>query len=133
VKTCDRCSQPLAEGRRWGLCEECRQLCPQCGQPTTRPTPGYCANCQRKRREQKPAPSQPGQPRTRRPVDEPVPGDPLLREGQVWFPNPRAEQRIPVQQITLDIERTARILQTWYTPNEFENLMDLVSQERKRE
>ena len=118
---CDRCGRSLDQGRKRGHCHDCRRLCPQCGQPNGRKaSSGYCAACQRDRRRSDagglPVTPQRGQ-RTRM--------EPGLRNGQVWFQNPTPEQRLPIQHITLDVERTVRVLTTFYTPSEFRTLVEM--------
>jgi hypothetical protein len=116
VKPCGRCNRPLEEDRRWGYCETCRRLCPRCHKPNGRASSvGYCPDCQRQQRDAAAA--------TPRSFSRRQHGQSVLAPGQRWFPNQTAEQRLPIQQITLDVERTAHVLRTFYNAEEFERLM----------
>lgn len=122
MSQCEKCTRILPSGRRRGLCETCRRLCPQCGQPNGRAnSTGYCPACQRERRLEKRQVEEPI--RRRRKLPPPGPG---LRTGQIWYPNPTREQRLPVEQITLDIERTVHVLRTFYAPEEYRRLVELI-------
>jgi hypothetical protein len=124
MSDCDRCGRPLDAGRLRGHCEPCRRLCPRCGLPNGRKaSAGYCAACQRARRSTRICEKQPTPRR-----GQTLTLEPGLRNGQVWFPNPTPEQRLPIQHITLDVARTVHVLRTFYREDEFRTLVELCQQ-----
>jgi hypothetical protein len=117
MSNCARCSEPLPSGKTRGNCERCRSLCP-CGSPRAG-SQGYCARCQRQRRNGT------GQPQRRRAAD---PGD-ALRRDQKWFENGTAtETRLPFVRIDLDVERSALKTRTFYRPDELDRYIQALKE-----